>query len=100
VTPADFVREICLRLHRPELVFDANATLFSDQAQTCFIDHWHPSGVPCLKPIQGPARLDIGPLPLAVILPDGTPGTAIAVSMTAAEKLLKVVRLIARFEET
>ncbi len=99
MTPTDFIREICLRSHRPALVFDLDTALFSDQAQICRVDHWHPSGIPSLKPLWESAGIDIGPLPLAVILPDGTPGTAIAVSMATAEKLVTVVRLISRFQE-
>ncbi len=86
--------------HKPELAYREGAVLFSDQAQMCFLDHWHPSGMPCLKPHQESAGIDIGPLPLAVIRPDGSPGTAIAVSKAAAEKLVEVVSVISRFKES
>ena len=99
MTPAGFLRNICMMFHRPELAFREGTVLFSNQAQVFLVGSWHPSGVPCLKPLQKSAGIDIGPLPLAVILPDGTPRTAIAVSMAAAEKLVTVVRHISRFQE-
>ena len=99
MTPVSFLRNICMMFHRPELAFREGTVLFSNQSQVCLADVWNQSGVPCLQPLQESAGIDIGPLPLAVTLPDGTPGTAIAVSMAAAEKLVSVVSLISRFQE-
>ena len=99
MTPVGFLRNICMMFHRPELACREGTVLFSNQSQVCLVDFWNESGVACLQPLQESAGTDIGPLPLAVILPDGTPGTAIAVSMAAAEKLVTVVKLISRFQE-
>lgn len=99
MTPVGFLRSICLTFHRPELASREGTVLFSNQGQVCLVDVWNQSGVPCLQPLQESAGIDIGSLPLAVTLPDGTPGSAIAVSLAAAEKLVAVVSLISHFQE-
>lgn len=99
MTPVGFLRNICMMIHRPELALREGTVLFSNEAQACLIEVINQSGVPCLQPLQESTGIDIGPLPLAVTLPDGTPGTAIAISLEVAEKLVTVVSHISRFKE-
>ena len=97
--PSDFLREMCQRSHNPGLKLHDGMVLFSDQAQVCSIVHFHHSGIPCVQLVSDSPCIDIGPLPLAVTMLDGTSGTAVVVSRAAAEKLLQAAGLIFHFQE-
>ncbi len=97
--PSEFLREMCQRCHNSGTILQEGMVLLTDQAQVCSIVHFHHSGMPCVEPVSDSPRLDIGPLPLAVLLPDGSSGTAIVVSLATAEKLVQATGLIFHFQE-
>lgn len=99
MSPTEFLRQIVLRSHKPGLISEPDAVLFSDQAQICVVEESKSPEQPVVKPVSIAPGLKIGPLPLAVTMPDGTSATAVVVSEPAAARLVQAANLISRFQE-